>query len=115
MKGIEKSFPGVKALKGVDLTLNQGEVHAVVGENGAGKSTLIKVLAGVHMPDGGSITIDEKVARFSSPLDAQKAGIAVIYQEFNLIPALTVRENISARPRNVAVGLFQSERREGTG
>ena len=94
MNGIEKSFPGVKALKGVHLDLRRGEVHAVVGENGAGKSTLIKVLAGVHMPDGGETMIDGLATQFNTPLDAQQAGIAVIYQEFNLIPALTVRENI---------------------
>ncbi len=94
MAGIEKSFPGVKALKGVQLDLKKGEVHAVVGENGAGKSTLIKVLAGVHIPDTGETKIDGQTMRFTSPLDAQEAGIAVIYQEFNLVPALTVRENI---------------------
>ncbi|MEM8488038.1 MAG: sugar ABC transporter ATP-binding protein [Bacteroidota bacterium] len=94
MAGIEKSFPGVKALKGVQLDLHKGEVHAVVGENGAGKSTLIKVLAGVHIPDTGETMIEGKTMRFTSPLDAQEAGIAVIYQEFNLVPALTVRENI---------------------
>ncbi len=94
MAGIEKSFPGVKALKGVQLDLYKGEVHAVVGENGAGKSTLIKVLAGVHMPDSGQTMIEGTTMRFTSPLDAQEAGIAVIYQEFNLVPALTVRENI---------------------
>ena len=94
MEGIEKSFPGVKALKGVQLNLKAGEVHAVVGENGAGKSTLIKVLAGVHIPDAGTTTIAGEKMRFATPLDAQEAGIAVIYQEFNLVPALTVRENI---------------------
>ena len=94
VKDIEKSFPGVKALKGVHLDLMRGEVHAIVGENGAGKSTLIKILAGVHQPDAGTIHIDGKVTRFNNPIEAQHQGIAVIYQEFNLIPALTVRENI---------------------
>ena len=94
MEGIEKSFPGVKALKGVRLDLYSGEVHAVVGENGAGKSTLIKVLAGVHIPDSGQTSIKGQPMHFATPLDAQEAGIAVIYQEFNLVPALTVRENI---------------------
>lgn len=91
---IEKSFPGVKALKGVNLDLHRGEVHAIVGENGAGKSTLIKILAGVHQADAGTMHIDGKAVHFNTPIEAQHAGIAVIYQEFNLIPALTVRENI---------------------
>ena len=91
---IEKSFPGVKALKGVNLDLRRGEVHAIVGENGAGKSTLIKILAGVHKADAGSMRVDGKPVHFNNPIEAQEAGIAVIYQEFNLIPALTVRENI---------------------
>ena len=91
---IEKSFPGVKALKGVNLDLYRGEVHAIVGENGAGKSTLIKILAGVHQADAGSMHIDGNSVHFNTPIEAQEAGIAVIYQEFNLIPALTVRENI---------------------
>ena len=91
---IEKSFPGVKALKGVNLDLFRGEVHAIVGENGAGKSTLIKILAGVHQADAGTMHIDGQSVHFNTPIEAQAAGIAVIYQEFNLIPALTVRENI---------------------
>lgn len=106
MEGIEKSFPGVKALKGVQLDLLAGEVHAVVGENGAGKSTLIKVLAGVHQPDGGTIRINGKAMHFTSPLLAQEAGIAVIYQEFNLIPALTVRENILLGHEKTSWGFF---------
>lgn len=106
MEGIEKSFPGVKALKGVQLDLMAGEVHAVVGENGAGKSTLIKVLAGVHQPDGGVILIDGETMQFTSPLAAQEAGIAVIYQEFNLIPALTVRENILLGHEKTSWGFF---------
>lgn len=94
MDGIEKSFPGVKALKGVRLTLHAGEVLAVVGENGAGKSTLIKTLAGVHRPDAGTMMLDGQPVSFASPHEAQQAGIAVIYQEFNLVPALSARENI---------------------
>ena len=108
---IEKSFPGVKALKGVNLDLFRGEVHAIVGENGAGKSTLIKILAGVHQADAGSMHIDGKGVHFNTPIEAQEAGIAVIYQEFNLIPALTVRENILLGHESSNWGFF-SKRNE---
>ncbi|MDQ3624061.1 MAG: ATP-binding cassette domain-containing protein, partial [Verrucomicrobiota bacterium] len=85
MSGITKSFPGVKALRGVELRLHRGEVLALLGENGAGKSTLIKVLAGAHPADAGSIFLDGREMRFHSPHDSRRAGIAVIYQEFNLV------------------------------
>ncbi|MBK7998704.1 MAG: sugar ABC transporter ATP-binding protein [Verrucomicrobia bacterium] len=94
MIGIEKSFPGVRAIKHGRLELLPGEVHALLGENGAGKSTLIKILAGAHRPDAGTIRIDGRPEEIHSPLDAQRLGIAVVYQEFNLVPALTARENI---------------------
>ena len=94
MKGISKSFPGVRALDNVDLTLHEGEVLALLGENGAGKSTLIKILAGAHIPDSGHIYIDGEKVRMESPAAAQQAGVGIIYQEFNLVPGLTARENI---------------------
>lgn len=94
MADIEKSFPGVRALAGASLDLRQGEVHALVGENGAGKSTLIKILTGVQEQDSGTIEIDGRSVHFNSPIDAQRAGLATIYQEFTLIPALTIRDNL---------------------
>ncbi len=94
MKQISKAFPGVQALDNVDFDCTTGEVHAVVGENGAGKSTLMKILAGAYHPDGGSIFLKGDRVSFASPRDAQRKGIAIIYQEFNLLPDLTVAENI---------------------
>jgi len=94
MRGIVKSFPGVRALRGVDLTLACGEVLALLGENGAGKSTLMRVLGGAQQPDSGTIKIDGRELELRHPHDAQRAGVAVIYQEFNLVPGLTAAENI---------------------
>lgn len=94
MEGIEKSFPGVHALKQCHFDLNIGEVHALVGENGAGKSTLMKILAGIYKKDAGEIFYKGKEIDFSSPKEAQDAGIGIIHQEINLIPHLTVAENI---------------------
>ena len=94
MTGLSKSFPGVRALDQVNLTLHAGEVLALLGENGAGKSTLIKILGGVYAPDAGKICIDGETVDLTSPTGAQQAGIGIIFQEFNLVPALSARENI---------------------
>jgi ABC-type sugar transport system ATPase subunit len=113
MTGVEKSFPGVQALKAVDLELASGEVLALLGENGAGKSTLIKILGGALAPDAGRIEIDGVVRAIDRPAAAQRAGVAVIYQEFNLVPALTARENIflGLEPRRFSFIPAQEERR----
>ena len=96
MRGINKSFPGTKALNNVDFTLCKGEIHALMGENGAGKSTLIKVLTGVYPKDSGQIYVEgvEGEAAIHSPQDAQNLGISTVYQEINLCPNLTVAENM---------------------
>jgi ABC-type sugar transport system ATPase subunit len=94
MTGICKSFPGVRALQDVSLQLRAGEVLALLGENGAGKSTLIKVLGGAHLPNSGSLHINGVEKQLRNPVEARRAGIAVIYQEFNLVPTLTAAENL---------------------
>jgi ribose transport system ATP-binding protein len=94
MKGIGKTFPGVKALEGVNLTIREGQVHALLGENGAGKSTLIKILSGAYSKDEGEIFFEGKPVDIRGPHDAQTLGISTIYQEFNLARDLTVAENI---------------------
>lgn len=94
MSSIVKEFPGVKALKEVDFNLLPGEVHTLMGENGAGKSTLIKILTGVYQKDGGEILFDGESVHFTNTLEAQKKGISTVYQELNMIPYLTVGENI---------------------
>jgi len=94
MKGIHKYFPGVHALKSVDLQLRTGEVLALIGENGAGKSTLIKMLGGAHKPSEGTIEVFGQELQIANPQEARRLGIGVIYQEFNLVPYLSARENI---------------------
>lgn len=94
LKNIHKSFPGVLALQGVDFTLREGEIHALMGENGAGKSTLIKVITGVYTKDEGTISLGGKEVSIKSPQDAQKAGISTVYQEITLCPNLSVAENM---------------------
>ncbi len=94
ISAIGKQFPGVRALHDVDLTLNQGEVLSLVGENGAGKSTMMKILAGVHTPDEGTIELDGRAVQIGSVRDAQKHGIALIHQELNLSDNLDIAANI---------------------
>lgn len=94
IRGLTKSYPGVRALSGVDLTLMPGEVHSIVGENGAGKSTLIKILAGVERRDGGTISWDGRQVSIQSPQAATALGISVIHQDLNLAPNLSAAENI---------------------
>jgi ABC-type sugar transport system, ATPase component len=102
LQGICKSFPGVRALDGVHLELKAGAVHALVGENGAGKSTLMKILDGVHQPDEGKILLSGKETVISSPIDARRNGIAMIFQELTYVPDLTIAENLCLGdwPRN---------------
>ncbi|MFD1539199.1 sugar ABC transporter ATP-binding protein [Nonomuraea guangzhouensis] len=94
-EGLRKRFPGVLALDGVDLTVRSGEVHVLLGENGAGKSTLIKMLSGAYHPDEGRVLLDGHPVHIRTAGDAQRLGIATIYQEFNLVPELSVAENLS--------------------
>jgi len=94
LEGIVKTFPGVRALDGVSLSILPGEVHALMGENGAGKSTLMKVLGGIHQPDEGQIIVDEKPVVMHGPLDAKAKGIVFIHQELSLADELSVAENI---------------------
>lgn len=99
LRGIVKSFPGVRALRGVDFDVRPGEVHVLLGENGAGKSTLMKILSGVYRPDAGSIMLNGQACVFDGPEHALRAGIRTIYQELSLIEPLTVAENLFlARP-----------------
>ena len=95
MRGVCKRYGGVKALRGVDLSVGPGEVHALVGENGAGKSTLMKVLSGVERPDDGTMEFEGRAWRPSGPVQARRAGVAMIHQELALAPHLSIAENIA--------------------
>lgn len=107
LRGITKIFPGVKALNRVSFQLLPGEIHAIMGENGAGKSTFIKVITGVHQPDEGEIFMDGKPVEFKTPLDAQRHGIAAIYQHVTSYPHLSVAENIFMGHETVKHGVLQ--------
>ena len=107
VRGIVKDFPGQRALDDVSLVVRPGDIHALLGENGAGKSTLIKIVTGVYRADGGEILVDGRAVQFASPHAAQVAGIAVVHQHGNLVPNLTVQENLAlgdALPRRM--GMF---------
>jgi galactofuranose transport system ATP-binding protein len=110
VRGVDKHFPGVHALRAVDFELRAGEVHALVGENGAGKSTLIKVITGVYGADGGDILFHGQPVSFSSPLAAQTAGISTIYQEVNLIPLMSVAQNLFLNREPRRAGLVDQRR-----
>jgi len=94
LEGVSKGFPGVQALDDVRLDLRHGEVLALVGENGAGKSTLMKLLAGIYTPDAGVFRMNGRELVIDGPRHAQEQGISIIHQEFNLMPDLTVAQNI---------------------
>ncbi len=108
MRGIGKSFPGVRALTDVSLTLSGGEVLVVVGENGAGKSTLMKILAGALQADEGEIRIDGQPVHIATPQEAQHLGIGMIYQEFTLVPQLTASANIALGSEPTRAGLIET-------
>lgn len=94
LRGIKKHFGAVQALRGVDLTLNKNEVLGLIGDNAAGKSTLMKVLSGAYIPDGGKILLESQEVRFSSPLDARRQGIEMVYQDYALANNLDVAANV---------------------
>ena len=94
MDHISKFFPGVKALDDVSFALKKGEIHCLLGENGAGKSTLMKVLSGSYRPDEGSIKLNGEKVIFNEPVEAQRRGISMIHQELDLLPELSVMENV---------------------
>src|SRR5664279_6413550 len=94
LRDISKEFPGVKALDNVSFPVWPGEVHMLLGENGAGKSSLMKVLCGAYRADGGQILFEGRAVEIDSPADARRLGIAVIFQEFSLVPYLSIAQNI---------------------
>jgi ABC-type sugar transport system ATPase subunit len=116
INGISKHFPGVQALREVTFEVEPESIHAVIGENGAGKSTLMQIIAGVHQPDGGTIEFAGETLKFSDPAEAQAKGIAIVYQELNLSPNLSIAENIflGMEPKRSSVFLDREKLRAGT-
>ena len=110
LKGVSKSFPGVKALDGVDLDVNAGEVHALLGENGAGKSTLMKILAGIYHPEEGEIRVEGNPVRMQTPMEAKHMGVLLIHQELSLVPDLPVAENVFLGNLPKTSGMFVNNR-----
>src|SRR4030095_2497852 len=106
VRGVTKSFPGVRALKGVDLTIWPGEVHALVGENGAGKSTLMKILAGAQRPDGCEKTWHGQPVPFHTHVQRRAAGIGIIYQELTIAHHLTVAGNVFLGSEETKLGFL---------
>lgn len=111
MKGIDKRFSGVHALKSVNLELREGEVHALMGENGAGKSTLMKVLCGIYKRDGGEVVLFDKPVEFNTIKDSQEAGISIIHQELNMMNHLTVAQNIYIGREPMINGIYIDDKK----
>src|SRR6476660_3778154 len=107
VQGMSKRFPGVQALDGVNFSVRAGEVHALMGENGAGKSTLIKVLTGVYPRDAGTIRLDGREIFPKAPKDVETLGISTVYQEVNLIPHLSIAENICLGRQPTRFGMIR--------
>jgi ABC-type sugar transport system ATPase subunit len=116
INGISKRFPGVQALQDVTFEVQEQSIHAVIGENGAGKSTLMQIIAGVHQPDAGTIAFHGETVKFTDPSEAQAKGIAIVYQELNLAPNLSIAENIflGLEPRHSRVFLDRQKLRAAT-
>lgn len=116
IKGISKRFPGVQALQDVTFEVQERSIHAVMGENGAGKSTLMQIIAGVHQPDAGTIELYGETIKFVNPAEAQAKGVAIVYQELNLAPNLSIAENIflGLEPRHSRVFLDRQKLRAAT-
>jgi ribose transport system ATP-binding protein len=106
IRGISKTYPGVRALQEVSFDVERGSIHAIMGENGAGKSTLMQIIAGAQRPSAGAIEFDGREVHFSGLADAQAVGIAIVYQELNLSPNLSVAENIFLGSEPKTVGAF---------
>ena len=116
IRGITKTYPGVRALQDVSFDVEQGIIHAIMGENGAGKSTLMQIIAGAQRPDSGVIEFGGREVHFANPAQAQAAGIAIVYQELNLSPNLSIAENIflGMEPRTAGAFVDRKKLKEKT-